>query len=164
MECNGCDIKICMGCFNETVSDLEGHEHKSFSFIRAPNDYVLPKYELECGSCMLGSSLTHCSRCFEGISCVHAIDQPSLLRNHAGIMEGEKIYECLGCIDACDDSRCVCESCLPIAKAEHVSSHEWLSITFREVKKEEAYQDGRCAECLEGESLTSFCRTEHSSS
>lgn len=66
-------------------------------------------------------------------------------------MEGEKVYECLSCIKALSDSRVVCEACLPIAKAEHIPSHEWLSVAFREVKKQgETHSSGRCDECNEG--------------
>lgn len=46
-----------------------GHEHKAFMYLRAPDDYGLPKYELECGSCFLGSSMTHCGQCYEGWYC-----------------------------------------------------------------------------------------------
>lgn len=66
MECNGCDVKICFSCWGEMVGLFEGHDHKSFTFVRAPDDYGLKKYDLECGSCMLGSSMSHCGRCSEG--------------------------------------------------------------------------------------------------
>lgn len=133
MECNGCEVKVCFNCWSDNIDRFEGHEHKSFTFFQIPDAYGLAKYEPECTSCMLGSSLTHCARCLEGI------------------MEGERSYECLGCTELYGDAQSICETCLPIRQREHSADHKWLSVIFREVKNtEEGYAGGRCGTCLKG--------------
>lgn len=134
MECNGCEVRVCFGCWSDNIDRFEGHEHKSFTFVTIPDAYVVPKVDPECTSCMLGSTLAHCARCFEGI------------------MEGEQSYECLGCTELYGGAQSICEACLPIRQREHNADHKWLSIVFREVKnKDEGYRAGRCGTCLEGE-------------
>lgn len=50
-----------------------------------------------------------------------------------------------------NESRRVCEACLPVAKAEHARPHEWVSMEIQEVEVEDVnYCAVRCGECDEG--------------
>ena len=67
MECNSCDIVICLHCWADLYEAFRGHEHKAITYYQYPDYDGLWQYESECTSCALGSTVTHCSRCYEGM-------------------------------------------------------------------------------------------------
>ncbi|KAI1322562.1 hypothetical protein F5Y16DRAFT_386240 [Xylariaceae sp. FL0255] len=144
-ECNACDIKLCFGCWPSEAEGFVGHEHKAYTFIHVPGDRVIDKVaDMECGSCLLGSSLSHCTRCLEGI------------------MEGDQFYECLGCLQSWHECQSVCASCYPIVQQEHFHGHQWYSLVFREIQTpDEKYCGGKCMECGKKMAINEETKLKH---
>ena len=63
-------------------------------------------------------------------------------------MEGEKWYECKGCINKWDSTFHYCETCLPAVKERHTPGHKFASYTVREIKHEDdKHVHVQCLEC-----------------
>ncbi len=87
VACNAestCSFKLCGSCLCKEKDEIKGHQHKAFTWVRLPDDYQLASYDSECSSCLMGSSLGHCSRCLEGMALQQIRGTRSLifLRNH----------------------------------------------------------------------------------
>lgn len=160
IECNSCDIILCQPCWGEHHQSFLGHEHKGITFHNLPDEACLQSYELECSSCMLGSSLTHCSRCLEGKHHYYISMRHHRSRTDTdppiGVMEGETFYECKGCLDRFDLTNITCESCFPAVQAQHTPGHQFSSYVYREnARADEKHCSCICLECSKGMTATS---------
>jgi hypothetical protein len=64
----------------------------------------------------------------------------------AGVMEGEKFFECNGCLDQWGSTFHYCEACLPVVKAQHAPGHDFASITHEDENRAQV----QCLACSAG--------------
>jgi hypothetical protein len=64
--CEDCELNFCMECLGNVRDTLASHPHGKMAALRAPDDYGVSIYNVECDTCQKGASLSHCGRCWGG--------------------------------------------------------------------------------------------------
>ena len=66
LSCNDCEFNLCANCVTTSRDLLANHPHGEMTVAKAPDDFGLALYNVQCDSCRAGASLSHCGRCCNG--------------------------------------------------------------------------------------------------
>ncbi|KAL1967745.1 hypothetical protein VTN77DRAFT_3002 [Rasamsonia byssochlamydoides] len=144
LSCEECGLHVCVDCIVDVRVSLINHEHRSMAFIKAPDDYGLNSYSLNCESCQKGRSLSHCGRCWSGIK------------------KGDTFYVCVTCVKEYNGQIRFCESCNLAGHQEHEPSHKFASFLYRvDWTVDEKYSGVQCLDCNQQVTLNAQLLARH---
>ncbi|OKL57297.1 hypothetical protein UA08_07513 [Talaromyces atroroseus] len=63
LSCNDCEFNLCVNCMTTSRDTLANHPHGKMTITKAPDDFGLGMYDVQCDSCRAGATLSHCGRC-----------------------------------------------------------------------------------------------------